>query len=89
MATVITGMAISLDKPAGTLPGHRIPVDTPVGMPGQAEDRQAVNQAEPDNLADTVGPWPQQDIRAAQPPLGGINPGRRQRDTPPREQPPE
>jgi len=86
MATVITGMAIRMDRPAGILPGHPIQADTQVGMPGQAEDLRVVNLAEPDNLADTVGLWPQQDIRAEQPPLGGVNLVRRQRDTPPREQ---
>jgi hypothetical protein len=86
MATVITGMAIRMDKPAGILPGHPIQADTQVGMPGQAEDLQVVNLADPDSLAATVGLWPQQDIRADQPPLGGVNRVRRQRDTPPREQ---
>jgi hypothetical protein len=55
MATVITGMAIRMDRPAGILPGHPIQVDTQVGMPGQAEDLRVVNLAEPDSLADTVG----------------------------------
>jgi hypothetical protein len=86
MATLITGMAIRMDRPAGILPGHPIQVDTQAGMPGQAEDLRVVSLAEPDNLADTVGLWPQQDIRADQPPLGGVNLVRRQRDTPPREQ---
>jgi hypothetical protein len=86
MATVITGMAIRMDRPTGILPGHPIQADTQVGMPGQAEDLRVVNLAEPDSLADTVGLWPQQDIRADQPPLGGVNLVRRQRDTPPREQ---
>jgi hypothetical protein len=86
MATVITGMAIRMDRPAGILPGHPIPAGTQVGMPGQAEDLRVVNLAGPDSLADTVGLWPQQDIRADQPPLGGVNLVRRQRDTPPREQ---
>ena len=89
MGTVITGMAIRMDRPAGILPGHRIQVDTQVGMPGRAEDLRVVNLAEPDSLADTVGLWPQQDIRADQPPLGGVNLVRRQRDTPLREQQPE
>ena len=87
MATVIMGMAIRMDRLAGVLPGHPIPVDTQVGMPGQAEDLRVVSLVEPDSLADTVGLWPQQDIRADQPPLGDVNLGRRQRDTPPREQP--
>jgi hypothetical protein len=86
MATLITGMAIRMDWRAGILPGHPIPADTQVGMPGQAEDLRVVNLAEPDSLADTVGLWPQQDIRADQPPLGGVNLVRRQRDTRPREQ---
>jgi hypothetical protein len=86
MATVITGMAIKMDRLVGILPGHPIQADTLVGMPGQAEDLRVVNLAEPDSLADTVGLWPQQDIRADQPPLGGVNLVRRQRDTPPREQ---
>ena len=58
MATVITGMAIRMDGPAGILPGHPIPADTQVGMPGQAEDLWVVNLAESDSLADTVGLWP-------------------------------
>ena len=87
MATVIAGMAIRMDRPAGVLPGHPIPADTQVGMPGQAEDLRVVGLVEPDRLADTVGLWPQQDIRADQLPLGGVNLVRRQRDTPPREQP--
>jgi hypothetical protein len=86
MATVITGMAIRMDGPAGILPGHPIQVDTQVGMPGQAEDLRVVSLAEPDSLADTAGLWPQQDIRADQPPLGGVNLVCRQRATPPREQ---
>ena len=86
MATVITGMAIRMDRPAGILPGHPIPADTQVGMPGQAEDLRVVSLAGPDSLADTVGLWPQQDIRADQPPLGRGNRLRRQRDTPLREQ---
>ena len=86
MATVITGTAIRMDRPTGILPGHPIQADTQVGMPGQAEDLRVVNLAEPDSLADTVGLWPQQDVRADQPPLGGVNLVRRQRDTPPREQ---
>ena len=84
MATVITEIAIRLDRPAGILPGHPVPADTPVAMPGQAEDLRVVSPAEPDNLADTVGLWPQQDIRAERPPLGGVNLVRRQRDPPPR-----
>jgi len=76
-----------MDRPAGVLPGHPIPADTQVGMPGQAEDLRVVGLVEPDRLADTVGLWPQQDIRADQLPLGGVNLVRRQRDTPPREQP--
>jgi len=84
---VIREMAIKMDKPAGILPGHPIPADTQVEMLGQAEDLRVVNLAEPDSLADTVGLWPQQDIRADQPPLGGVNLVRRQRDTPRREQP--
>jgi hypothetical protein len=89
---VTMGMAIRMDRPAGILPGHPIPADTQVGMPGQAEDLRVVNLAEPaglagpDNLADTVGLWPQQDIRADQPLLGGVNVVRRQRDTALREQ---
>lgn len=86
MATVITGMAIRMDRRAGILPGHPIPADTQVGMPGPAEDLRVVSLAGPDSLADTVGLWPQQDIRADQPPLGGVNLAHRQRDTPPREQ---
>ena len=80
MATIITGMAIKMDSPVGILPGHPIQAVTQVGMPGQAEDLRVVN------LADTVGLWPQQDIRADQPPLGGVNLVRRQRDSRPREQ---
>jgi hypothetical protein len=72
MATAITGMAIRMARPAGILPGHPIQADTQVGMPGQVEDLRAVNLAEPDNLADTVGLWPQRDIRADRPPLGGV-----------------
>ena len=72
MATVITGMAIRMDRPAGILPGHPIPADSQVGMPGQAEDLRVANLAEPDSLADMVGLWPQQDIRVDQPPLGGV-----------------
>ena len=87
MATVITAMAIRMDRPAGVLPGYPIPADTQVGMPGQAEDLRVVGLVEPGRLADTVGLWPQQDIRADQLPLGGVNLVRRQRDTPPREQP--
>ena len=87
MATVIAGMAIRMDRPAGVLPGYPIPADTQVGMPGQAEDLRVVGLVEPGRLADTVGLWPQQDIRADQLPLGGVNLVRRQRDTPPREQP--
>ena len=68
------------------LPGHPIQADTQVGMPGQAEDLRVVNLAEPDSLADTVGRWSQQGIRADQPPFGGVNLVRRQRDTPSREQ---
>ena len=89
METVITGMAIRMDRPAGILPGHPIQADTQVGMPGQPEDLRVVNLAEPESLADTVGIWPQQDIRADQPPLGGVNLVRRQRDMPPREQHPD
>jgi len=88
-ATVITGMAIRMDRLAGILPGHPIQADTQVGMPGPAEHIRVVNLAEPDKQADTVGLWPQQDNRADQPPLGGINLVRSQRDTPPQEQPPE
>ena len=73
----------------GHPPGHPIPADTQVGMPGQAEDLRVVSLAEPDSLGDTVGLWPQQDIRGDQPPPGGVNLVRRQRDTPPREQQPE
>ena len=62
-----------MDKAAGILPGHPIQADTQVGMPGQVEDLRVVNLAEPDSPADTVGLWPQQDIRADQPPLGGVN----------------
>jgi hypothetical protein len=89
MATVITGMAIRMERVAGILLGHPIQADTQVGMPGQAEDLRLVNLAEPDSPADTVGLWPQQDIRADQPPLGGVNLARRQRDTPPRKPQPE
>ena len=89
MSTVITGMAIRMDGPAGILPGHLIQADTPVGMPGQAEGLRVVNLAESDSLADTVGLWPQQDIRADPPPLGGVRLARRQRDTPRREPPRE
>ena len=71
-ATVITGMAIRTERPAGIPPGHLIQADTRVGMPGQVEDLRAVKLAESDNLADTVGLWPQRDIRADQPPLGGV-----------------
>jgi hypothetical protein len=45
-----------------------------------------VNLAGPDSPADTVGLWSQQDIQADQPPLGGVNLVRRQRDMPLREQ---
>jgi hypothetical protein len=72
MATVITGMAIRMERPAAILPEHPIQADTQVGMPGQAEDLLVVNLAEPDNLAGAVGLWPQRDIRADQPPLGGV-----------------
>jgi hypothetical protein len=65
-------MAIRTERPAGILPGHLIQADTRVGMPGQVEDLRAVKLAESDNLADTVGLWPQRDIRADQPPLGGV-----------------
>jgi hypothetical protein len=82
----ITGMGIRMDRLAGILPGHSIRADTPVGMPGQAEDLRVVKLAEPDSLADMVGLWPQQEVRVDQPPPGGVNRVRRQRDTPPREQ---
>ena len=72
MARVITGMAIRMERPAGILRGHPIQADTRVGMADQAEDLRVVNLAEPDNLADTVGLWPEQDIRPDQPPLGGV-----------------
>ena len=87
MATAITVMAIRMDGPADILPEHPVQADTQVGMPGQAEDLRVVNLAEPDSLADTVGLWPQQDIREDQPPPGGISLlARSQRDTPPREE---
>ena len=87
MATAITVMAIRMDGPADILPEHPVQADTQVGMPGQAEDLRVVNLAEPDSLADTVGLWPQQDIREDQPPPGGISLlAHSQRDTPPREE---
>jgi hypothetical protein len=86
MAAVITVMGIRMDWLAGILPGHPIPADTQVGMPAPAEDLRVVSLAGPDSQADTVGLWPQQDIRADQPPLGGVNLELRQQDTPPREQ---
>jgi len=86
MATVIAGMAIRMDRPAGILPEHPIQVDTQAGKPGQAEDLRVASLAEPDSRADMVGLWPQPDIRAHQPPLGGVNLVRRQRDTPRRGQ---
>lgn len=55
MATVITGMAIRMDRPAGILPGHPTRADTQVGKPGQAEDLWVASLAEPDSGADTVG----------------------------------
>lgn len=64
-------------------PGHPIQADTQVGMLGQAEDLLGVNQAEARSLADTVGLWLQQDIRADQPSLGGIHQVHRRRETPP------
>ena len=87
MATVITGMATRMGRPAGILAVHPTPADTQVGMPGQAEDLRVANLADPDSPAVTVGLWPQQDIRADQPPPGGVNRVRRQRDTPPQEPP--
>jgi hypothetical protein len=78
-----------MDRAAGILPGHPIPADTRLGIPGQAEDLRVVNLAEPDSLADKVGPWPQQDVRADQPPRGGVNRVRRQRDPRLREQQPD
>jgi len=79
MATVTTGMAIRMDRPAGIIPGRPIPADTQVGMPDQVEDLRG------GSLGDTPGLSPQQDIRADLPPLGGANPVRRPRDTPPQE----
>ena len=70
----------------GHYPEHPIRVHTQVGIPGQAEGLREVNQAELHSQAAAVGPWPQQDIQADQPPLGGANLGRRRRDMLPWEQ---
>jgi len=78
-----------MERPAGFLPGYPIQADTQVGMPGQTEDLRLVDLAEPDSPADTMGLWPQQDIRADQLPPGGVNLARSQRDTPPRKPQPE